>query len=160
MNKTITALLALVVLGGIVITAQVTGLISLEMNGKKPSYQNKGKLDVICELEVSKPHDNLSQPFDTARLTMPAQFDFDENTGWYTGEYAISMNRKGTLNVQDDLLKVSRPALFKRYGLMITGEHFTLNRRNGQFKQWLDLEGDKRLDLITGRCKRVNNAPF
>jgi hypothetical protein len=160
MNKTITALLALVVLGGIVITAQVTGLISLEMNGKKPSYQNKGKLDVICELEVSKPHDNLSQPFDTARLTMPAQFDFDENTGWYTGEYAISMNRKGTLNVQDDLLKVSRPALFKRYGLMITGEHFTLNRRNGQFKQWLDLEGDKRLDLITGRCKRATNAPF
>jgi hypothetical protein len=43
---------------------------------------------------------------------------------------------------------------------MITGEHFTLNRRNGQFKQWLDLEGDKRLDLITGRCKRATNAPF
>ena len=160
MNKIITALLALIVLGGIIITAQMTGLISLDMNDKKPPYQNKGKLDVICELEVSKPHDNLSQPFDTARLTMPAQFDFDENTGWYTGEYAISMNRKGTLNVQDDLLKVSRPALFKRYGLMITGEHFTLNRRNGQFKQWLDLEGDKRLDLIIGRCKRVNNAPF
>ena len=160
MNKIITALLALIVLGGIIITAQMTGLISLDMNDKKPPYQNKGKLDVICELEVSKPHDNLSQPFDTARLTMPAQFDFDENTGWYTGEYAISMNRKGTLNVQDDLLKVSRPALFKRYGLMITGEHFTLNRRNGQFKQWLDLEGDKRLDLITGRCKRATNAPF
>ncbi len=160
MNKIITALLALIVLGGIIITAQMTGLISLDMNDKKPPYQNKGKLDVVCELEVSKPNDNLSQPFDTARSTMPAQFDFDENTGWYTGEYAISMNRKGTLNVQDDLLKVSRPALFKRYGLMITGEHFTLNRRNGQFKQWLDLEGDKRLDLITGRCKRATNAPF
>jgi hypothetical protein len=160
MNKIITALLALIVLGGIIITAQMTGLISLDMNDKKPPYQNKGKLDVVCELEVSKPNDNLSQPFDTARLTIPAQFDFDENTGWYTGEYAISMNRKGTLNVQDDLLKVSRPALFKRYGLMITGEHFTLNRRNGQFKQWLDLEGDKRLDLITGRCKRATNAPF
>ena len=160
MNKIITALLALIVFGGIVITAQMTGLISLDMNGKKPSYQNKGKLDVVCELEVSKPNDNLSQPFDTARSTMPAQFDFDENTGWYTGEYAISMNRKGTLNVQDDLLKVSRPALFKRYGLMITGEHFTLNRRNGQFKQWLDLEGDKRLDLIAGSCKRTTNAPF
>lgn len=160
MKKIIIALLALVVLAGIVISAAMTGQISLDIHGKKTPFQSKGKLDVICDLEVSKPSDNLSQPFDTVRLTMPAQFDFDENTGWYTGEYAISMNRKGTLNVQDDLLKVSRPALFKRYGLMITGEHFTLNRRNGQFKQWLDLEGDKRLDLITGRCKRVNNAPF
>ena len=160
MKKTIIVLLALIVLAGIVIIAQVTGLLSLDMNGKKPAYQVKGKLDVVCDLEVSRPTDNLSQPFDTARITMPAQFDFEENTGWYTGEYAISMNRKGTLQVQDDLLKVSRPALFKRFGLMITGEHFTLNRKNGEFKQWLDLEGNKRLDLITGRCKRTSNAPF
>jgi hypothetical protein len=160
MKKTIIALLALVVLAGIIIAAQITGLISLDINDKKTPFQSKGKLDVICDLEVSKPSDNLSQPFDIVRLTMPAQFDFDENTGWYTGEYAISMNRKGTLHVQDDLLKVSRPAMFKRFGLIITGEHFTLNRRNGQFKQWLDLEGDKHLYLITGRCKRATNAPF
>jgi hypothetical protein len=160
MKKIIIALLALVVLAGIVISAAMTGQISLDIHGKKTPFQSKGKLDVICDLEVSKPSDNLSQPFDTVRLTMPAQFDFDENTGWYTGEYAISMNRKGTLHVQDDLLKVSRPALFKRFGLIITGEHFTLNRRNGQFEQWLDLEGDKHLDLITGRCKRATNAPF
>ena len=160
MKKTIIALLALVVLAGIIIAAQIMGLISLDINDKKTPFQSKGKLDVICDLEVSKPSDNLSQPFDVVRLTMPAQFDFDENTGWYTGEYAISMNRKGTLHVQDDLLKVSRPAMFKRFGLIITGEHFTLNRRNGQFKQWLDLEGDKHLYLITGRCKRATNAPF
>ncbi len=160
MKKTITALLILIVLAGIVMIAQMTGLLSLDMNGKKTAYQSKGKLDVVCDLEVSRPNDNLSQPLETARLTMPAQFDFEENTGWYTGEYAISTNRKGTLQVQDDLLKVSRPALFKRYGLMITGEHFTLNRKNGEFKQWLDLEGDKHLYLITGRCKRTTNAPF
>ena len=160
MKKTILVLLALIVLAGIVMIAQVTGLLNLDMNGKKPAYQVKGKLDVVCDLEVSRPTDNLSQPFDTARMTMPAQFDFEENTGWYTGEYAISINRKGTLQVQDDLLKVSRPALFKRFGLMITGEHFTLNRKNGEFKQWLDLEGNKRLDLISGRCKRTSNAPF
>ena len=160
MKKTILVLLALIVLAGIVMIAQVTGLLNLDMNRKKPAYQVKGKLDVVCDLEVSRPTDNLSQPFDTARMTMPAQFDFEENTGWYTGEYAISINRKGTLQVQDDLLKVSRPALFKRFGLMIIGEHFTLNRKNGEFKQWLDLEGNKRLDLITGRCKRTSNAPF
>ena len=160
MNKTITALLVLIVLAGLAIIAEMTGMLSLDMNGKKTDYQSKGKLEVVCDVEVSKPNDTLSQPFDTTHLTIPAQFDFDENTGWYMGEYAMSMNRKGTLHVEDDLLKVSRPALFKRYGLTITGEHFTLNRRNGEFKQWLDLSGDKRLDLITGRCKRTTKAPF
>ena len=160
MNKTITALLILIVLAGLAVVAGMTGMLGLDMNGKKTAYQSKGKLEVVCDVEVSKPNDTLSQPFDTTRLTIPAQFDFDENTGWYMGEYAMSMNRKGTLQVQDDLLKVSRPALFKRHGLTITGEHFTLNRRNGEFKQWLDLGDNKRLDLITGRCKRTTNAPF
>ena len=41
-----------------------------------------------------------------------------------------------------------------------TGEHVTLDRTNGEFKQWIDLDGEKRLDLITGRCKRTTNAPF
>jgi hypothetical protein len=160
MKKMLTILLILIALAGLIALAQMSGLISLGASGPKPAYQNKGRLDVVCDLEVSKPTDNLSQPFDKVRMTMPAQFDFEENTGWYTGEYAISMNRKGTLQVQDDLLKVSRPAMFKRYGLVITGEHFTLNRRNGEFKQWLDLGGNKRLDLITGHCKRTTNAPF
>lgn len=160
MKKMLTILLILIALAGLIALAQMSGLISLGASGPKQAYQNKGRLDVVCDLEVSKPTDNLSQPFDKARMTMPAQFDFEENTGWYTGEYTISMNRKGTLQVQDDLLKVSRPAMFKRYGLVITGEHFTLNRRNGEFKQWLDLGGNKRLDLITGHCKRTTNAPF
>ncbi len=160
MKKTTTILLSLIVIAGLIAMAQVSGLISFGADNKKQTYQNKGKLDVVCDLDVSKPGDSLAQPFDTVRMTMPAQFDFEENTGWYTGEYTISMNRKGTLQVKDDLLKVSRPALFKRHGLVITGEHFTLSRRNGEFRQWLDLEGDKRLELITGRCKRTTNAPF
>lgn len=160
MKKTITVLLILIVAAGLIAVAQVTGLISLGASDKKQAYQNKGKIDVICDLDVSKPDDSLAQPFNTVRMTMPAQFDFEENTGWYTGEYTISMNRKGTLQVRDDLLEVSRPALFKRHGLIITGEHFTLNRRNGEFRQWLDLEGGKRLELVTGHCKRTTNAPF
>lgn len=160
MKKTITVLLILIVVAGLIAMAQLSGLISFGVGDKKQAYQNKGKLDVVCDLEVSKPGDSLSQPIDTVRMTMPAQFDFEENTGWYTGEYTISMNRKGTLQVKDDLLEVSRPALFKRHGVAIIGEHFTLNRRNGEFRQWLDLEGGKRLELITGRCKRTTNAPF
>jgi hypothetical protein len=160
MKKTITVLLTLIVVAGLIVIAQVNDLISFDAGDKKQAYQSKGKLDVVCDLDVSKPGDNLVPPFDTVRMTMPAQFDFEENTGWYTGEYTISMNRKGTLQVQDDLLKVSRPALFKRHGVAIIGEHFTLSRRNGEFRQWLDLEGGKRLELITGRCKRTTNAPF
>ena len=160
MKKTTTVLLTLIVVAGLIVIALVNDLISFDAGDKKQAYQNKGKLDVVCDLDVSKPGDKLVPPFDTVRMTMPAQFDFEENTGWYTGEYTISMNRKGTLQVQDDLLKVSRPALFKRHGVTIIGEHFTLSRRNGEFKQWLDLEGGKRLELITGRCKRTTNAPF
>lgn len=160
MKKTITVLLILIIAAGLIAIAQVTGLVNFGSGNKKQAYQNKGKLDVVCDLEVSKPGDSLAQPFDTVRMTMPAQFDFEENTGWYTGEYTISMNRKGSLQVQDDLLKVSRPALFKRHGVAIIGEHFTLNRRNGEFRQWLDLEGEKRLELISGHCKRTTNAPF
>ena len=160
MKKTITVLLILSVVAALIAMAQLSGLISFGVGDKKQAYQNKGKLDVVCDLEVSKPGDSLSQPIDTVRMTMPAQFDFEEDTGWYTGEYTISMNRKGTLQVKDDLLEVSRPALFNRHGVRIIGEHFTLNRQNGEFRQWLDLEGGKRLELITGRCKRTTNAPF
>ena len=97
MNKTITALLVLIVLAGLAVVAEMTGMLGLDRNGKKTAYQSKGKLEVVCDVEVSKPNDTLSQPFDTTHLTIPAQFDFDENTGWYMGEYAMSMNRKGTL---------------------------------------------------------------
>jgi hypothetical protein len=36
----------------------------------------------------------------------------------------------------------------------------TLNRKTGEFSQWLELDGGKRLDLISGTCKRTDNAPF
>ena len=160
MKKPFIILLILIFLAGLLALAQMNGLTNFSDHGKKQAYQNKGRLELVCDLEISKPTDNLSQPFDKVRMTMPTQFDFEENTGWYTGEYTISMNRKGTLQVQDDLLKVYRPAMFRRYGLVITGEHFTLNRSNGEFTQWLDLEGSKRLYLITGHCKRTTNAPF
>ena len=62
------------------------------------------------------------------------------------------MNRKGTLKVNGELLELHRPAMFKRFGTVIMGEHVTLNRKTGEFRQWLDLEGEKRLDLIAGTC--------
>ena len=123
-------------------------------------FQSKGKLEVVCDVEISHLNEGLTQPFDVDKLTLPAEFDFEEKTGWYTGEFTISKNRKGTLKVEGSVLEIYRPAMFKRYGLTIIGEHVTLDRSNGQFKQWIDLEGEKRLDLITGHCKRTTDAPF
>ena len=123
-------------------------------------FQSKGKLEVVCDVEISRLNEGLTQPFDVDKLTLPAEFDFEEKTGWYTGEFTISKNRKGTLKVEGSVLEIYRPAMFKRYGLTVIGEHVTLDRSNGQFKQWIDLDSEKRLDLITGRCKRTTNAPF
>jgi hypothetical protein len=50
--------------------------------------------------------------------------------------------------------------MFKKYGFTVLGDHITLDRSNGSFKQWIDLEGAKRLELITGNCRRTTNAPF
>jgi hypothetical protein len=126
----------------------------------KQHFQSKGKLEVVCEVEVSRLNEGLTQPFEIDKITLPAEFDFDEKTGWYTGEFTISKNRKGSLKVDGPVLEIYRPAMFKRFGLIVLGEHVTLDRTNGEFKQWIDLEGEKRLDLITGRCKRTTNAPF
>ena len=126
----------------------------------KQNFQSKGKLEVICDVEVSRLNEGLTQPFDVEKITIPAEFDFEEKTGWYTGEFTISKNRKGTLKVEGLVLEIYRPAMFKRFGLIILGEHVTLDRTNGQFKQWIDLDGEKRLDLITGHCKRTTDAPF
>jgi len=126
----------------------------------KKDFQSKGKLEVVCEVEVSRLNEGLTQPFEVDKITIPAEFDFEEKTGWYTGEFTISKNRKGSLKVEGPVLEIYRPAMFKRYGLIVLGEHVTLDRTNGEFKQWIDLDGEKRLDLITGRCKRTTNAPF
>jgi hypothetical protein len=162
MSKTTSLFLAIAAIIVLAVAASVTGLVTFNLGGKpaQGSYRNKGVLEVVCDVEISKPGERLKPPFEVTRLTLPAIFDFEENTGAYPGEYTISMNRKGTLKVDGDLLEIYRPAMFKRHGVTITGEHVTLNRRTGELKQWLDLDGGKRLDLIAGSCKRTNHAPF
>lgn len=162
MSKTGSIFLAVALAVALFAAAVLSGVVTLNIggNGNKRTYANKGVLEVICDVEASKPTDGLVPPFDTVRLTLPAVFDFDENTGAYAGEYTMSMNRKGTLKINGELLEVHRPSMFKRHGAVIIGEHVTLNRRTGEFRQWLELDGGKRLDLITGSCKRTDNAPF
>ena len=148
-------LIIAVVMGGLTATGQLRW-----GDDPKSDFQKKGLLTVICEVEVSRPTNGLGQPFEVESMTMPAEFDFDEKTGWYPGEFTISQNRKGTLTVTGPILEISRPAMFKKYGFAVLGDHVTLDRSNGNFTQWLDLEGEKRLELITGSCRRTTNAPF
>ncbi len=161
MSRAATLGLAVVLAAALCVGAVLSGLVTLNVgDNAKRAYANKGTLEVICEVEASKPTEGLIPPFETSKLTLPAIFNFEENTGAYAGEYTISMNRKGTLKVNGELLELHRPAMFKRFGTVIMGEHVTLNRKTGAFHQWLDLDGDKRLDLINGTCKRTDNAPF
>lgn len=162
MSRTVSIFVAIALAVALFAAAVLSGVVSLNVggNGSKRTYANKGVLEVICDVEASKPNDGLVPPFDTVRLTLPAVFNFDESTGAYAGEYTMSMNRKGTLKVNGERLEINRPSMFKRHGAVIIGEHVTLNRRTGEFRQWLDLDGGKRLDLITGSCKRTDNAPF
>lgn len=162
MSRTVSILVAIVAIIVVCVLASVTGLVTIHLGGdaKRAGYQNKGVLEVVCEAEISKATEGLMPPFEVSRTHLPVIFDFEESTGAYPGEYTISMNRKGTLKVEGDTLEMVRPAMFKRHGVIIIGEHVTLDRRTGELKQWLDLDGGKRLDLIVGSCKRTNNAPF
>ena len=162
MSRTASILLAIAVIVVLCVAASVTGLVTFHIGGnaKQARFLNKGVLEVVCDAEISKATDGLVPPFEVSRTPLPAIFDFEDGTGAYPGEYTISMNRKGTLKVEGELLEIYRPAMFKRHGVVIIGEHVTLDRRTGQLKQWLDLEGGKRLDLINGSCKRTNKAPF
>ncbi len=162
MSRTVSILVTIAVVIGLGVAASVTGLVSFNIGGnaKQSKYLNKGVLEVVCDAEISKPGDRLVPPFDVTRTPLPAIFNFDEGTGAYPGEYTVSMNRKGTLKIDGEVLEVYRPAMFKRHGVTIIGEHLTLDRSTGQLKQWLDLDDGKRLELISATCKRTDNAPF
>jgi hypothetical protein len=58
------------------------------------------------------------------------------------------------------LLHVRRPALFPRFGVMVAGEEFTVNRSTGEFRQWLNLQDGRTLELMSGYCGRFAKAPF
>lgn len=122
---------------------------------------NKGVMDLICELELDlngqlKLGITDNEP---SRITM-AQIDFEKNSGWYQGKIAISESRAGSLQLMGTRLKVSRPAMFQRFGVMISGEDFVLDRKTGRFVQTLTLSDGQAITLITGTCAQVTKPPF
>ncbi|MCE2782425.1 hypothetical protein [Limnohabitans sp.] len=122
---------------------------------------NKGVMDLICELELDL-NGQLKLGItdkEPSRITM-AQIDFEKNSGWYQGKIAISESRSGTLQVMGTRLKVTRPAMFQRFGVMISGEEFVIDRKTGRFVQTLTLSDGQVVTLITGTCAQVTKPPF
>lgn len=122
---------------------------------------NKGVMDLICELELDL-NGQLKLGItdkEPSRMAM-AQIDFEKNSGWYQGKIAISESRSGTLQLMGTRLKVSRPAMFQRFGVMISGEDFVIDRKTGRFVQTLTLSDGQSVTLITGTCAQVIKPPF
>ena len=122
---------------------------------------NKGVIDLICELSMDLDGQlalgiTANEP---SRITM-AQIDFSKSSGWYQGKIAISESRGGNLSVSGNKLQVSRPAMFQRFGVMISREEFSVDRKTGSFEQSITTSEGKTIRLIKGTCAQVIKPPF
>ena len=122
---------------------------------------NQGVMDLICELELDLDGQLALgiKENEPSRITM-AQIDFEQKSGWYQGRIAISESRAGTLTLMGTRLKIYRPAMFQRFGVMITGEEFVIDRKTGSFVQSLNLQDGRNVKLIKGTCAKVHKPPF
>jgi hypothetical protein len=50
--------------------------------------------------------------------------------------------------------------MFQRFGVMIAGEEFVLDRKTGSFVQSLNLSDGRKVNLIKGTCAKVIKPPF
>ncbi len=143
-----------------VMSDDVTPPAEFISDGKIPG-SNKGVLDLICELELDLDGQLALgiKENEPTRITM-AQIDFEKNSGWYQGKIAISESRAGTLHLVGTRLQVSRPAMFQRFGVMISREEFEVDRKTGRFVQSLTVDNGKVIKLIKGTCAKVIKPPF
>jgi hypothetical protein len=135
-----------------------TGGVAAELDAEAATH-DKG-LSLICDLRVSMPRADLDSPRENYTQMFIAGIDFASRSGWYQGQFAISEMRKGTVTSEGATLTVRRPAMFPRFGVMIAGEAFSLNRENGEFRQWLTLQDGSTLELMKGYCGRFAKAPY
>ena len=158
---------------GSAVTAGVFGLILLTSGPSEPETsaapaqaslektRQQGVLDMICELRLDLDGQlalgiTANEP---PRMAM-AQVDFDKGSGWYQGKIAISESRAGNLHVAGNTLKVSRPAMFERFGVKINREEFAVDRTSGEFTQSLSLQDGRNITLIRGTCAKIIKPAF
>ena len=136
-------------------------------NSKEPDAELRGdaasgkkSLDLICDLKVNMPQSDLSSPRQSYTQIVIANIDFANLSGWYQGQFAISESRKGSVTMEGSVLHVRRPALFPRFGVMISGEEFTINRATGAFLQNISIQDGRTIELMSGFCGKYTKAPF
>jgi hypothetical protein len=154
---------------GLLIMGGIWGLVHLMgesrpepgLTGQSMPGDSKGVMDLICELELDLDGQLALgiKENEPSRITM-AQIDFEKKSGWYQGKISISEGRAGTLQLMGTRLKIYRPAMFQRFGVMITGEEFVLDRKTGSFAQYLSINDGRKIKLIKGTCAKVIKPPF
>lgn len=135
----------------------IHSLTTPAVSAKKPRADH---FDLVCEGKIATPVNGFDSPFKIVNQTFIAGIDIANHTGWYQGNFAISEARKGTATTRGNMVTVSRPALFERYGSMITAEEFTLDRASGIFEQSVTLSDKRRIILINAYCGMLIKAPF
>jgi hypothetical protein len=155
------AALVAAVFGLVAVTSQPTDAPTSAAAVNSVKASTTGALDMICELRLDLDGQlalgiTANEP---SRMAM-AQVDFDKASGWYQGRIAISESRAGNLTVVGSKLKVSRPAMFERFGVKITREEFVIDRATGDFQQSLTLQDGRNVVLIRGTCARVIKPAF
>lgn len=122
--------------------------------------KNTGEAKFICEVTISMPQRTLDAEPKVYNDMLIAGVDYDQKTGWYQGDFAISEGHKGALKVNGSKISVSRPAMFERFGVMIIQEDFTIDRADGSFVQTLTFKGDRTRHILKGFCGGLTTAPF
>ena len=162
-NIAIGIVIGLLVMGGIWGLVHLMGDTTAqpELTSERLPGGNKGVMDLICELELDLDGQLALgiKENEPSRITM-AQVDFEKNSGWYQGKIAISESRAGTLSLMGTRLKIYRSAMFQRFGVMISGEEFVVDRKTGSFVQSLSLQDGRTVKLIKGTCAKVIKPPF
>lgn len=164
-----TALLTTSLLGGLVWVAKAQGWIHVatptvvnrdqELDSSTPKL-GKTPANFICEVTVSTPQAELRSEPKVHSEFLVAGLDLEGKSGWYQGEYSISESRKGALKMEGGKAFVSRPAMFERFGTMITQEEFSLDLKTGAFVQTLTFKDGTKRHMIKGICAKYIKAPF
>lgn len=130
-----------------------------ELDSTTPKLGN-APVSFFCEVTVSTPKAELRSEPKVQSEYLVAGLDAGGKSGWYQGEYSISESRKGALRMEGAKAVVSRPAMFERFGKMITQEEFSLDLRTGAFVQTLSFNDGTQRHMIKGVCAKYIKAPF
>jgi hypothetical protein len=149
----------LVALGVIHLSPNVVGSREAELEDATGKLGKKGG-QFVCEVTVSTPQGALSSEPKVYQDILVAGLEPEAASGWYQGEYSITESRKGAFKMEGTKAFVSRPAMFERFGQMVTQEEFTIDLTDGAFVQTLTFKDGTRRHMIKGVCAKFTKAPF